>query len=55
MNQTALVSTIAMIGWLILVLSAYRSYKVDTAKTIRMALIWAVIFAAVAIFFSLVV
>ena len=48
------VSIIAMIGWLILVVSAYRSYRVDTAKTIRMALTWAAIFTGAALFFTLV-
>jgi len=48
------VSIIAMLGWLILVAGAYRSYQVDTSKTIRMALIWASIFAAVAFVFSII-
>ncbi|MBH5322597.1 hypothetical protein [Aurantiacibacter sediminis] len=47
------VSLIAMLGWLVLILFAYRSYRVDTGKTIRMALTWAAIFVGVAIFFSL--
>ncbi len=54
MNDAALVSIVALVGWLILVLGAYRSYKVDTAKTIRMALIWASIFVGVALLFRLV-
>ncbi|WP_340587739.1 hypothetical protein [Erythrobacter alti] len=48
------VSIIAMLGWLVLVAGAYRSYQVDTSKTIRMALIWASIFAAVAFVFSII-
>ncbi len=47
------VSIIAMLGWLILVMGAYRSYRVNTAKTLRMALTWAAIFTGVAIFFTL--
>jgi len=54
MNEYTLVSTIALVGWLILVLGAYRSHKVDASKTIRMALIWAVIFTGLAIFFTVV-
>lgn len=48
------VSVIAMLGWLALVFGAYRSYQVDTGKTIRMALTWAAIFTGAAIFFTLV-
>ena len=54
MGEVQWVSIIAMVGWLVLVLGAYRSYKVDTGKTIRMALTWAAIFAGVAVFFTLV-
>lgn len=48
------VSIIAMLGWLVLVAGAYRSHQIDASKTIRMALIWASIFAAVAFVFSLI-
>lgn len=48
------VSIVALAGWLVLVLGAYRSHRVDTGKTIRMALMWGAIFAAVAFVFSLV-
>ena len=54
MNEYTLVSTIALVGWLILVLGAYRSHKVDTSKTLRMALIWAAIFTGLALFFTMV-
>ena len=54
MSEGAVVSLIAMLGWLVLVLSAYRSYQVDVSKTIRMALIWASIFTGMAFFFTLV-
>lgn len=54
MGEAQWLSAIAMIGWLILVAGAYRSYRVDTGKTIRMALTWAAIFTGVAIFFTLV-
>jgi len=48
------VSIVALLGWLILVAGAYRSYQIDTSKTIRMALIWCAIFAAVAFVFSVI-
>ena len=47
------VSIIALVGWLVLMLGAYRSYRVDTGKTVRLVLVWAAIFAAVAFVFSL--
>lgn len=54
MNATALVSIVALLGWLILALGAYRSHQVDASKTIRMALIWGCIFAGMTFFFTLV-
>ena len=48
------VSIVALAGWLILMLGAYRSYRIDTSRTIRMALIWAAIFMGVAFLFSLI-
>ena len=52
-SETQWVSIIAMLGWLVLCIGAYRSYRVDTGKTVRMALTWAAIFAGVAILFGL--
>lgn len=54
LSEVQWVSLIAMSGWLILMLAAYRSHRVNASKTIRMALIWATIFAAVTLFFTLV-
>ncbi|MDE1466754.1 hypothetical protein [Aurantiacibacter sp. D1-12] len=53
MSSVQWVSIIASLGWLVLVLGAYRSYQVDTSKTIRMALTWAAIFTGLAVFFTL--
>lgn len=53
-GEGQLVSIIAMLGWLVLMMGAYRSHQVDASKTIRMALIWASIFAAVVFVFSLI-
>lgn len=52
LSEAQWVSIIAMLGWLVLVAGAYRSHQIDTSRTIRMALIWASIFAAVAFVFS---
>ena len=54
MSGASLVSIVALVGWLILALGAYRSHRIDTSKTIRLALIWVCIFAGLALFFSLV-
>ena len=54
MSGASLVSIVALVGWLILALGAYRSHRIDTSKTIRLALIWGCIFAGLALFFSLV-
>ena len=54
MSEIPLVAIVALLGWLILALSAYRSYQVDVSKTIRMALIWGCIFTAIAFVFTLV-
>lgn len=54
MNEGQLISLVAMIGWLVLMLSGYRSYKVNASKTLTMALIWASIFVFVVLIFSMV-
>ncbi|MGB3167149.1 MAG: hypothetical protein WBA68_10285 [Alteraurantiacibacter sp.] len=53
-GEVQLVSMIAMAGWLILALSAYRAHRVDASKTVRMALIWGAVFAGVALLFTLI-
>ena len=54
-GEAQLVTIIATVGWLVLVAGAYRSYRVDTAKTVRMALTWGAIFAGIAILFGLLI
>ena len=51
MTGFGLVSLVALAGWLILALSAYRSYQVSGCKTLTYLLIWASIFFAVALVF----
>jgi hypothetical protein len=55
MNEVGWVSIIAMLGWLVLAFSAYRSHRVDTGKTLRMALTWAAIFTGAALLFGLLI
>ena len=47
-----LVSIVALAGWLILALSAYRSYQVSGRRTLTYALVWGSIFLAVAMVFA---
>lgn len=54
MGQGQWLSIIALMGWLALCFSAYRSHQVDTSKTVRMALTWIAIFAGLAILIGLV-
>ncbi|QUL38697.1 hypothetical protein [Erythrobacter sp. JK5] len=44
MTEGALISIVAMIGWLILVGSALSSYKLGWSKIARLALTWGAIF-----------
>ena len=47
-----LVSIIALAGWLILALSAYRSHRMSGPKTLTYVLVWASIFLVVAMVFG---
>lgn len=51
MTGFALVSIVALAGWLILALSAYRSFRLSGRKTLTYILIWASIFLAAALVF----
>ena len=50
MNQW--VSIVAMAGWLVLALSAYRAHRVGAKKTIVLALAWIAIFLLAAAVFA---
>ncbi|MHA7818360.1 MAG: hypothetical protein ACX930_01805 [Erythrobacter sp.] len=45
MNDTALISIIAMLGWLVLAGSAFASFQLGWSKTLQLALVWLAIFA----------
>jgi hypothetical protein len=47
-----LVSIVALAGWLILALSAYRSNRVSGRKTLTYVFVWASIFLAAALLFG---
>jgi hypothetical protein len=45
MNDMAVVSIIAMLGWLVLVGMGFASYRLSWGKTAQLALTWVAIFA----------
>lgn len=48
------VTLISVAACLVLALASYRSYRIETGRTLRMMLVWATIIAAVTLFFSMV-
>ena len=44
MNDVAIVSMIALLGWLVLAGSALASYRLNWGKTVQLALMWLAIF-----------
>ena len=52
MNQVPLVSIIAMAGWLVLMIGAYRGHRVGMRQTAVMAMIWAGLFLLAAAIFN---
>jgi len=52
MSEGGVIYLVALLGWLVLAWSGYRSYQLGTRKTLTMILIWAAIFAAVALIFG---
>ncbi|MEE4154042.1 MAG: hypothetical protein V2I27_07765 [Erythrobacter sp.] len=44
MNDTAWVSIIALLGWLVLAASAFASYRLSWGKAAQLALLWLAIF-----------
>jgi hypothetical protein len=53
-NEFGVVQIIALLAWLALAGSALASFRLGWKESVRMALVWAGIFAAVALLFSLV-
>lgn len=45
MNDTAIISIISLLGFLILAGSAFASYRLSWGKTAQLALVWLAIFA----------
>lgn len=53
MSEGALVSLVALLGWLILVAGAFRARRIGAKRTVVLALTWLAIFVAVALVFAL--
>ena len=47
MSEAGWVSLIALAGWLILMLGAFRAHRIGGRKTLVMALVWGAIFLLV--------
>lgn len=45
MNETSVLSIVALLGWLILCGSALASFKLGWSKMLQLALVWFAIFA----------
>ena len=45
MNEEAIISIVALLGWLILAGSAMASYRLGWSKMLQLALVWFAIFA----------
>lgn len=43
-SQGQMISLVALVGWLILVVSGFASYRLGARQIVRMALVWATIF-----------
>ena len=54
MNEFGAVQLVALFGWLILAGSAFASYRLGWKESVRMGLVWAGIFVAVGLLFSMV-
>lgn len=53
MSEFGVVQIVALLGWLLLAGGAVASYRLGWKENIRLALVWAGIFIAVALMFSL--
>lgn len=55
MSETSVVQIVALLAWLVLAVSALASVRLGWRESVRMGLIWAGIFTAVVLLFSLVI
>ncbi len=45
MNEGAIISIVALLGWLVLAGSVFASFKLGWSKMLQLALVWFAIFA----------
>ena len=53
MSPAAWASLVAMLGWLVLVVGAFRTHRIGGRRALAMALAWAAIFAFAAMLIAL--
>lgn len=53
MSADALVSIVALAGWLVLMLAVFRAHRLGARRAVKLGLIWLAIFAAVLLLFTL--
>lgn len=54
MSTYAIVSIVALVGWLVLASSALASFKLGWSKTVQMALVWVAIFVGLTLLVGLI-
>lgn len=54
MKEYSIVQIVALVGFLILALSALASHRLNWSKALRMGLLWVAVFLGVALLFSIV-
>lgn len=55
MTESSVIQIVALLGWLVLAIGAFASFRMPWRQSLRMALVWAAIFTGVALAISLVV
>ncbi len=50
MSETALISVVAMLGWLVLAGSAMASFKLGWSRILQLILLWTAIFGGLFVF-----
>ncbi|MCL4673660.1 MAG: hypothetical protein KJZ64_12160 [Sphingomonadaceae bacterium] len=52
MSEGNIIQLIALVGWLVLMASAYASYKLEWRTMVKQAFVWASIFAGLTLLIS---
>ncbi len=54
MNENSIIQIVALVGWLVLAIGAFASFRLSWREGLRMALVWAAIFTGAALLISLI-